>query len=69
MKIVANPKKKKNPKTSVTVVTNTADANAGSTFTFFNITGTIKPAIVATTIFKIIAVPITIPNIKFLSHR
>ena len=46
MKIVANPKKKKNPKTSVTVVTNTADANAGSTFTFFNITGTIKQQIV-----------------------
>ena len=40
MKIVANPKKKKNPKTSVNVVTNIDDAKAGSTLNFFNTTGT-----------------------------
>ena len=63
--MVASPRKKKKPRTSVTVVTKTAEANAGSTCIFFNKSGTKYPAIVAATMFKNIATPQTKPKIIF----
>ncbi|MNP76368.1 hypothetical protein D3C76_1735910 [compost metagenome] len=60
--IFANPKNKKNPKTSVAVVKNIADANAGSTPNTFNNKGIKKPKKPAITKFPIIAAKIMIPR-------
>ena len=64
-----NPKKDKKPITSVIVVTNTLDANAGSIFIFFRETGTNIPNKPATIIFKIIETPISRDKFISLNHN
>mmetsp|Transcript_23757 Transcript_23757/g.42640 ORF Transcript_23757/g.42640 Transcript_23757/m.42640 type:complete len:259 (-) Transcript_23757:789-1565(-) len=58
----ARPRKAKKPTTSVTVVTNAPDANAGSMPTRSRITGMTVPASPATTIFTTMAAAITYPS-------
>ena len=55
--------------TSVIVVTKTLEAKAGSTFNFFNDTGTKIPNNPATIIFKIIEIPINSERFNSLNHN
>ncbi len=64
-----NPRKDKNPITSVIVVTKTLEANAGSIFNFLSETGTKIPKSPATIIFKIIEIPINIERFKSLNQN
>ena len=64
-----NPRKDKNPITSVIVVTKTLEANAGSIFNFLSETGTKIPKRPATIIFKIIEIPINIERFKSLNQN
>ena len=66
--ITPNPKKTKNPTTSVTVVKTTEDAIAGSAPHFCSINGTLAPANPATSKLAIRASPMTMP-IKGLSNH
>ncbi|OPZ85173.1 MAG: hypothetical protein BWY74_03995 [Firmicutes bacterium ADurb.Bin419] len=56
-----------NPRTSVTVVTKTDEARAGSTPIFFKAIGTKYPAKAATIILRSIAVPKTNPKTMLVS--
>ena len=58
----ANPKKIKNPNTSVAVVTKIDEATAGSAPNLFKATGTKNPKTPATTRFPIIAIKIINPK-------
>ena len=60
--IFARLKKIKNPNTSVAVVKNTVDEIAGSSFSFFNISGINTPQTFAITRFPIIAKKIINPR-------
>ena len=64
-----NPKKDKNPITSVIVVTKTLEAKAGSIFNFFSDTGTNIPKSPATIMFKIIDTPINNERFICLNHN
>ena len=63
------PRKDKNPITSVMVVTNTLEANAGSILNFFKETGTKIPNKPATIIFKIIETAINIDRSNCLNQN
>ena len=62
------PKNERKPITSVTVVTKTLDAKAGSIFIFFNATGIKIPNKPATIIFKTIDAAIIIDRSICLNH-
>ena len=64
-----NPKKDKNPITSVIVVTKTLEAKAGSMFNFLSETGTKIPKSPATIIFKIMDMPINIERLISLNQN
>ena len=68
-KIDPIPRKDKKPITSVIVVTNTLEANAGSILNFFKDTGTKIPNKPATIIFKIIATAIKIERSNSLNQN
>ena len=61
--MVARPRKIKNPNVSVHAVTKILDASAGSTPSFFKISGTENPDTVAMMKFDNMAPPATIPKI------
>src|SRR5438105_3974000 len=59
----ASPKKKKNPATSVTVVTKMLEASAGSTLKARKVYGTKTPERAAAIMFSSMATPTINPNI------
>ena len=63
------PKKDKKPITSVTVVTKTLEAKAGSIFIFFNVTGIKIPNNPATIMFKTIDAAMMIERSICLNHK
>ena len=63
------PKKDKKPITSVTVVTKTLDARAGSMFIFFKVTGIKIPNKPATIMFKTIDAAMIKERSDCLNHN
>ena len=63
------PKNERKPITSVTVVTKTLEASAGSIFIFFKVTGFKMPNNPATIIFKTMDAAIIIERSICLNHN
>src|SRR4030095_304751 len=64
-KTVARPRNEKKPNISVIVVMKTDEANAGSTLAARSPSGTSVPAVAATNMLMIIAMPRTSPRVGF----